>query len=121
MSSAKFIFLIIFLINFSQVYNGYGDTCDNIKNPSDKEECFDAISETEKDLNYKCCYRTEKKNDNTLIRCEFISDEDYNELDSYKKEEMELNQLTDLEIECSQNFINISMFVFFVLFIINFY
>ena len=119
MSSYKVILLLIFLLNFSPSQSSESE-CEK-DSPNDKHDCFDRTTDDDSTMNYKCCYRKNERTGGTIdYECVLLDDSYYNYLDGYYKEKMlEEDDLTKINVECSQSFTNFSFILLFVLLINN--
>ena len=113
MFTSLFILLFIFLIN-SFIDCEYGDLCKNANSPTSTPDCTDMLPEVEEDLGYHCCFTTRIISGNTYYDCDFLIEDDFNDIESYKDEDSNI-----IDIDCYQSHLNKNMNYILYLIIIN--
>ena len=124
MFNIRAIIFFVLLINtvIKNQNEASGDSCEKI-NPSDKLECIDATTEDDKDLDRKCCYRIDEKQDGTKqFSCQLLTEDDYNDIEDFEEEELRYNtNLKLVKLDCLQTFINIKMIICLICLFLSYY
>ena len=95
------------------------DICDGI-NPSNENECFDRISEDDKEDGYHCCHISSIKTDGTTEKeCEILIKDEYNDIDGYKNEWIKDNKLKDAKVVCHQSYIKLDKYKYLMITLLN--
>ncbi len=105
--------------------------CDDVEPPiygkceynlaNDKYDCFDRISEDEKNDGYHCCYG--KRTDSTgsiNYKCYLLEKDEYEDIDGTEDKFMYSDGLRDLNIECeNRSNIQIYKYIYLVFTLLN--
>ena len=69
---------------------------------SSASECFDRLSNNEKDEGYYCCFEKAKKNGAVISDCVLLSEDDYDDINSYIGDIEDLG-FTDVSVVCENS------------------
>ena len=118
MSNIRIIIVLAFLLN-AFIKSDLYSTCET-GTPSDKNDCFDRISEDEKEREWHCCYATQtpkttSSTTTTSHRCDLLGEDEYNDINGYIQDEQANKDFT-LNVECNQTYISLNLLLLILLF-----
>ena len=114
------IYLFIIMSTFTKcdIYSN----CENTT-PNNEHDCFDRISEDDKEDEYHCCFRLNKMQDGTTNRkCELLEKDEYYDIDGYEDDlvsEGSSSGLADVDIECHQSYIKLDKYKYLMITLLN--
>ena len=118
-----FFIIICTFINCSDYNNPLYKKCEKW-NPNDKYDCFDRISEDEKNDGYQCCYQKIKKTygRGTSYQCYLLDKEEYDDIDGFVKHLLEIyeDDYVSVKFECeNQSNVQIYKYIYLIFTLLN--
>ena len=118
-----FFIIICTFINCSDYNNPLYKKCEKW-NPNDKYDCFDRISEDEKNDGYHCCYRKVKKTygRGTSYQCYLLDKDEYDDIDGFVKNLLEKyeDDYVSVKFECeNQSNVQIYKYIYLIFTLLN--
>ena len=112
------IYLFIIISTFIKCVN-IGN-CENAP-PNNEHDCFDRISEDDKEDEYHCCFRLNKMQDGTTNRkCELLEKDEYYDIDGYEDVLVSTEPgLENVDIDCLQSYIKLDKYKYLMITLLN--
>ena len=112
------IYFFIIISTFIKCVNR-GDCESNT--PNNEHDCFDRISEDDKEDEWHCCFRLNTMSSGTTTKeCELLGKDDYYDIDGYKKDLLLYDtSLKDVDIECHQSYIKLDKYKYLMITLLN--
>ena len=111
------IYLFIIMSTFTKcdIYSN----CDG-RIPSNEHDCFDRISEDDKEDGYHCCFLSlTNSGGNTQNECQLLDKDDYYDIAGCKRELKLERNLKDVEIKCHQSYIKFDKYIYLMITLLN--
>ena len=112
------IYLFIIISTFIKCVNV--GNCENAF-PSNEHDCFDRISEDDKEDEYHCCFLLKTMSSGTTNReCVLLEKDDYYDIEGYKDVlRSEEPGLETVDIECHQSYIKFDKYKYLMITLLN--
>ena len=110
MSNIRIIIFLVFILNAFIKCSTESD-CQNGVQPSENNECYDRISEDEKEREWHCCFvvkTTTSTPTSSSRECQLLGEDDYNDIDGYIRDELAETGYT-FKVECNQSYIILNL------------
>ena len=109
-----YLFIIISTFTKCDIY----DNCDGGV-PSNEHDCFDRISEDDKEDGYHCCFISSNDlNGLTGKECQILEKDEYYDIEGYKKELIRNGKLSP-EVKCHQSYIKFDKYTYLMITLLN--
>ena len=113
------IYLFIIISTFIKCVNR--GNCENAS-PNNEHDCFDRISEDDKEDEYHCCFLLKTMSSGTTNReCVLLEKDDYYDIEGYKDDLLsdKSSGLDDVDIECHQSYIKFDKYKYLMITLLN--
>ena len=113
------IYLFIIISTFIKCVNR--GNCENAS-PNNEHDCFDRISEDDKEDEYHCCFLLKEMSSGTTTKeCVLLEKDDYYDIDGYKDGLLsdKSSGLDDVDIECHQSYIKFDKYKYLMITLLN--
>ena len=111
------IYFFIIISTFIKCVNY--DNCEK-NTPNNEHDCFDRISEDDKDDGYHCCFISSiDLNGLTNRECQILEKDEYYDIEGYKEELKNDLHLQKVEVQCQQSYIKLDKYKYLMITLLN--